>query len=235
MRARTRTWRGSQWVSVGGNDFIGSNCNARVLPAVTTSIVTLLASIDIPVLMLGYPSLANGKLTTLAPGCNSPTLIADLNSAIESACASSADTRTYVDSTAALGGSDSEFSDESLFADTLHPNAAGYAFLFRQQGVKDWAGCNTITTTPPFLPSLFSTITSGTCTSNGLVDIPDLAACEAAAIFLVLGAADASRQTTTSKPPGCYLNNRKGHLKFNEASSRKEATSSLRSICVGAM
>ena len=44
----------------------------------------------------------------------------------------------------------------------------------------------------PTTTMAYAEITSGTCTSNGLVDIPNFAACEAAAIFLVLGAADAS-------------------------------------------
>lgn len=134
------------WLSVGGNDFMYSGC---LLPrwVLTRSVRSAVAAVrdaaakGVKILMIGY-CIPQGPIPQWRGlVCAKPSLIVDLNKAIEAGCKAESSC-TYIDSTDACGGDGEHFSDGRYFVDDYHPNEKGYSLIFHMPKVQEFFGCN---------------------------------------------------------------------------------------------
>ena len=128
-------------VSIGGNDFLdtqGCGMSAAELASRVTSVVNALraaAPAGIQIILVGY-------CTPTGPyaDCATPALVANLNSGIAAAAAAAADV-TYIDGTAACGGSTSAFSPGTYHIDPIHLNSKGYCNVYTMPAMQAALGC----------------------------------------------------------------------------------------------
>eukprot|EP00928_Gymnodinium_smaydae_P040911 TRINITY_DN27710_c0_g1_i1.p1 TRINITY_DN27710_c0_g1~~TRINITY_DN27710_c0_g1_i1.p1 ORF type:complete len:294 (-),score=70.05 TRINITY_DN27710_c0_g1_i1:267-1088(-) len=134
------------WLSVGGNDFLNTECSGSVsdmAAKITASINAVKQKVPgAKILMTGYCMPATAESASSA--CNSPAKFTALGSAVKQAAEADAAV-TFVDSTAACGGTSSSWSPVAKFQDPIHLNNKGYCSVFTQKGVQDALGCQSAT------------------------------------------------------------------------------------------
>ena len=136
------------WLSVGGNDFLDSQCDLDIAEEVATNIVTIISHIvdnsaneKIKILYLGYsyPSAdicGNGKTTDLFDEQG-----AIIRSAIKNSGYASYVTVMDI-SSEFVTYSSKPLSDPSYYADYIHLNELGYLKLFSKIRIQMFFGCS---------------------------------------------------------------------------------------------
>jgi len=136
------------WLSVGGNDWLGAQCDADIESTLEDKISGVIDSvfkespkggIKLLITGYGYPSDAVGE----CPKGNEK--VDRLQNAIQQAAVNNvnADSILFVQATLELfGGSTTNYSDKKWFADAIHLNEAGYKKLFSLVEIQDFLKCN---------------------------------------------------------------------------------------------
>jgi len=135
------------WLSVGGNDYLWSNCNSAskdaIVENVKATITSVLAAATTPgftILVTGYGAASSGM--DIIPDCKA-TSMALLKQAIQEAVAASpAGKVTFVDVLSTFGGSATTYSAAKWYADPIHLNKAGYDKMFQLPAVQSFFGCD---------------------------------------------------------------------------------------------
>lgn len=132
------------WMSVGGNDFLGSDCSmtAETLANhVSTAVAAAVAEAPegMKILMTGYGIFSEA----LQGSCEISATVA-LNAAIKAACETSPHRGriTFVDVMAEFGGSATTYSSKEWYADAIHLNNAGYTKMFSLASIQSFFGCS---------------------------------------------------------------------------------------------
>lgn len=150
------------WLSVGGNDWLGSSCGkdnptqeADLLANVKNTITKVLAKAPtgLRILMTGYGTLS----AQISDACDA-TAVVKLQAAIKTAAEAFPDSVVFIDVMELFGGSVSSgmYSDAQWYGDNIHINAKGYAKMFKLPAVQSFFGCggasqptNSPTSSPP--------------------------------------------------------------------------------------
>ena len=140
------------WLSIGGNDFLGNNCDDGVNDEITGDIEQVVGDIfnastndELKILMTGYgyPSedvCGNGRTISQFD---------KLNSSIQEAM-NKIDRVTYVDVSSEFVTSESSpYSDKEWYADSIHINREGYIKLFSMQPIQEFFECSIGTSSSP--------------------------------------------------------------------------------------
>jgi len=133
------------WMSIGGNDMLGSGCSATVetlKTAITSGInnIKTLVSGSPEFILTGY---CMPQMGGEADGCNSPGDFENLFMALQQAAAETG--VTYVESVGACGGSSSTYSEAEYFFDRIHLNNRGYCTFFARTEAQTAFGCGAAT------------------------------------------------------------------------------------------
>ena len=133
------------WMSVGGNDFLGSDCSmtAETLANhVSTAVAAAVAKAPggMKILMTGYGSFSKALEGS---SCEISSTVA-LNTAVKDACETSPHRGqiTFVDVMAEFGGSATTYSSKEWYADTIHLNNAGYTKMFSLASIQSFFECS---------------------------------------------------------------------------------------------
>jgi hypothetical protein len=134
------------WLSVGGNDKMGSAGCALTVAQVTSRVTAAINAVKAAapgaaIVMTGYCA-----PTTAPEGCpNAATMYSELNGGIQAAC--TANGATYVDAWTFCGATTSTYSGSSSpwHADSIHINTKGYCQVYSQPAVQAAFGCQPAT------------------------------------------------------------------------------------------
>jgi len=134
------------WLSVGGNDKMGSTGCALTVAQVTSRVTAAINAVKAAapgaaIVMTGYCA-----PTTAPEGCpNAATMYSELNGGIQAAC--TANGATYVDAWTFCGATTSTYSGSSSpwHADSIHINTKGYCQVYSQPAVQAAFGCQLAT------------------------------------------------------------------------------------------
>jgi lysophospholipase L1-like esterase len=164
------------WLSIGGNDFLYSNCNTALRAEISASILTVISQIveattneNLKILVLGYsiPS------QDVCGGGTTPDLFESQTLFLQLAI----QTSVYADYVEVIDISDvfvtpesTPFSDDQWYADAVHMNEDGYAKLFSLEPIQEFFGCiesasTSVPTSSPTVMESSPTIAGPTVTS----------------------------------------------------------------------
>jgi len=135
------------WLSVGGNDWLMSECDTDIEPTLEEDIGGVIDSVfkespnkNLKLLITGY-----AYVSEPAGDCpEGEEKVERLQNTIQKAVANNSNSESilFVEATLELfGGSNNKYSDKKWFADAIHLNKAGYNKLFSLPEIQDFLGC----------------------------------------------------------------------------------------------
>lgn len=149
------------WLSIGGNDVMGSKGCAMTSETLTPKVASALSKVSekapgVPIVMTGYPQLnqpEEGSVCDLK-------FVPRINAGVKKACEAhntGGNSCTYIDSLLWMEGNTTAFSCRGYFRDGIHLNGRGYCQFW--SNLQDALGCT---------PAATPTCSSASCTTEGL-------------------------------------------------------------------